>query len=92
MRPVQIRKESYKIAINHCSIRIISRGKGRSAVASAAYRAAEIIKSEYNGAVHDIDDGNPHAHIMLTLRPFNEENTFSIGELSKLLVYLDLCT
>ena len=144
------------------SIKIISRGKGRSAVAAAAYRAAEIINSEYNGVthdytrkggvvhteillpeyapreytdravlwnavemsernnnaqlareieislpveltreqnialareyaqrqfanngmcadvcIHDKGDGNPHAHIMLTMRPFNEDGTWA---------------
>jgi len=144
------------------SIKIISRAKGHSAVAKAAYRAGEIIKSEYNSVthdytrkggvvhteillpehapveyadrsilwnavemsernsnaqlareieislpveltreqnidlareyaqrqfvdkgmcadvcVHDKDDGNPHAHIVLTLRPFNEDGTWA---------------
>jgi hypothetical protein len=144
------------------SIKIFSRGKGTSAVAKAAYRAAELIKSEYSGEVHDYtrkggvvntgillpdnapteyanrailwnavemsernknaqlarevvislpveltleqnialardfakrtfvdkgmcadvcvhdkNDGNPHAHIMLTLRPFNEDGTWA---------------
>ena len=27
--------------------------------------------------VHDRDDGNPHAHIMLTMRPFNEDGTWA---------------
>ena len=155
-------KGVYIIAIYHCSIKIISRGKGRSAVAAAAYRAAEIIQSEYNGVthdytrkrgvvhteillpeyapeeysnravlwnavemsernsnaqlareieislpaeltqeqnialareyvqrnfvnkgmcadvcIHDKNDGNPHAHIMLTMRPFNEDGTWA---------------
>ena len=26
-------------------------------------------------AIHDKNDGNPHAHIMLTMRPFNEDKT-----------------
>ena len=29
------------MAIYHCSIKIISRGKGKSAVAAAAYRSGE---------------------------------------------------
>ena len=37
----------------HMSIKIFSRGKGASAVQKAAYRAAVIIKSEYDGEVHD---------------------------------------
>jgi len=145
----------------HLSIKIISRGAGRSAVAAAAYRAGENIVSEYDGRVndytrkggithkeiilpenapaeyqdravlwnavekiekaknsqlareieialpvelnhtqnlnlvreyvkknfvehgmcadiafHDNKDGNPHAHIMLTMRPFNEDKSW----------------
>jgi len=37
----------------HMSIKIFSRGKGASAVQKAAYRAAETIKSEYDGETHD---------------------------------------
>ena len=143
------------------SIKIISRDKGKSAVAAAAYRAGEKITNEYDGiphdytrkggvvhteillsdnapaeysdrnllwnavekiekaknsqlareielalpveltllqnkslvreyvkkhftqqgmcadiAIHDKNDGNPHAHIMLTMRPFTEEKTW----------------
>ena len=149
------------MAIYHCSIKIISRGKGKSAIAAAAYRAGEKITSEYDGrisdytrkggivhteiilpdnapteyqnraalwnavekiekaknsqlareiqlalpvelsemqninlvreyvrenftdkgmcadiAIHDNKGGNPHAHIMLTMRPFNEDKTW----------------
>jgi len=32
---------------------IISRGKGHSVVAAAAYRAAETIKNDYDGVMHD---------------------------------------
>ncbi len=41
------------MAIYHLSIKIISRGKGKSAVAAAAYRAGEVIKSECDGIVND---------------------------------------
>ena len=34
------------MAIYHCSIKIISRGKGQSAIAAAAYRAGEKITSK----------------------------------------------
>ena len=152
-----------RIAIYHCSISIISRGKGKSAVAAAAYRAGEKIHNEYNGitsdytnkggivhteillpdhapaefgerakfwnavekiernknsqlareitlalpveltaaqniflvheyvkqhfvdkgmcadiAVHDKEDGNPHAHIMLTMRPIEQDGTWGM--------------
>ena len=155
------RKGGIFIAIYHCSIKIISRGKGKSAVAAAAYRSGEKLKSEYDGqshdytkkagvayteillpenappefsdrsslwnsvekieksknsqlareieiaipneltrqqqislvreyvkdnfvdngmcadiAIHDKEDGNPHAHIMLTVRPLNGDGTW----------------
>ncbi|MDR3348662.1 MAG: MobA/MobL family protein [Acidaminococcales bacterium] len=41
------------MAIYHCSIRIVSRGKGNSAVASAAYRSGTRITNEYDGETHD---------------------------------------
>jgi len=149
------------MAIYHMSIKIVSRGKGKSAVAAAAYRSGEKITNEYDGeihdytkkggvihteillpdnappeykdravlwnavekiekaknaqlareielalpveltkeqnlflvreyvkkhfvaagmcadiAIHDTNGGNPHAHIMLTMRPFNEDKTW----------------
>jgi len=55
------------IAIYHCSIKIISRGKGRSAVAAAAYRAAEKITNQYDGEIHDYTKkgGVVHTEILL---------------------------
>ncbi len=41
------------MAIYHFSVGIISRGKGRSATAAAAYRAAEKIKDLRTGEIHD---------------------------------------
>jgi len=41
------------MAIYHCSIKIISRGKGKSAVAAAAYRSGETLTNEYDGITHD---------------------------------------
>ena len=41
------------IAIYHCSIKIISRGKGKSAVAAAAYRSGEKLINNYDGITHD---------------------------------------
>ncbi len=41
------------VAIYHCSIKIISRGKGKSAVASAAYRSGESLTNDYDGVTHD---------------------------------------
>lgn len=48
-----IQKENLQLAIFHLSIKIISRGNGKSAVASAAYRSGSKIKSDYDGTVHD---------------------------------------
>ena len=47
------RKEVLTIAIYHCSIKIISRGKGKSAVAAAAYRSGEKLTNDYDGTTHD---------------------------------------
>ena len=55
------------MAIYHLSIKIISRGKGKSAVAASAYRSGEKIKNEYNGIVHDFTrkGGIAHTEILL---------------------------
>jgi ATP-dependent exoDNAse (exonuclease V) alpha subunit len=55
------------MAIYHCSIKIISRGKGKSAVAAAAYRAGETITNEYDGIIHDYTrkGGVVHTEILL---------------------------
>lgn len=50
----QQRKEVIKMADSfHFSVNIISRGKGKSAVASAAYISGEKIKNEWDGVTHD---------------------------------------
>ena len=55
------------MAIYHCSIKIISRGKGKSAVAAAAYRSGEKITNEYDGLTHDYTrkGGVVHTEILL---------------------------
>lgn len=55
------------MAIYHCSIKIISRGRGKSAVAAAAYRAGVTIKNEYDGLTHDYSrkHGVVHTEILL---------------------------
>jgi len=55
------------LAIYHCSIKIISRGRGKSAVAAAAYRAGEKINNDYDGQTHDYTrkGGIAHSEIML---------------------------
>lgn len=54
-------------AIYHCSIKIISRGKGKSAVAAAAYRSGEKLTNEYDGMLHDFTKkgGVVHTEILL---------------------------
>lgn len=47
------KKEILTIAIYHCSIKIISRGKGKSAVAAVAYRSGEKLTNDYDGTTHD---------------------------------------
>ena len=41
------------MSIYHCSIKIISRSGGRTAVASAAYRAGEKLRNKETGLIHD---------------------------------------
>lgn len=41
------------MAIFHLYVKMISRGKGKSAVAAAAYRSGEKITSDYDGITHD---------------------------------------
>lgn len=41
------------MAIYHLNAQVISRGKGRSVVAAAAYRSGERLKDNYQGLVHD---------------------------------------
>ncbi|MEF2603096.1 MAG: MobQ family relaxase [Christensenellales bacterium] len=51
----------------HCSIKIISRGNGKSAVAAAAYRSGEKITNEWDGMIHDYTRkrGIVHSEILL---------------------------
>lgn len=60
-------KGARRMAIYHCSIKIISRGKGKSAVAAAAYRAGEKITNEFDGETHDYTrkGGVVHTEILL---------------------------
>jgi len=55
------------MAIYHLSIKIVSRGKGKSAVAAAAYRAGQKITNEYDGIEHDYTrkGGVVHTEILL---------------------------
>lgn len=55
------------MSIYHCSIKIISRAGGRSAVASAAYRSGEKLYNDETGIVHDFTrkGGVEYTEIML---------------------------
>ena len=61
------KKEVLTIAIYHCSIKIISRSKGKSAVAAAAYRSGEKLTNDYDGTTHDFTrkGGVVHTEILL---------------------------
>jgi ATP-dependent exoDNAse (exonuclease V) alpha subunit len=78
------------MAIYHLSIRIISRGKGKSAVATAAYRAGEKITNEYDGIIHDYTrkSGVVHTEILLPSHAppeFSDRATFwnSVEQIEK---------
>ena len=67
------------MAIYHLCIKIISRGKGKSAVAASAYRSGEKIKNEYDGIVHDFTRKGGIAHTEILL-PQNAPQDFSDRE------------
>ena len=73
---IRKREEVLAIAIYHLSIKIISRGKGKSAVAAASYRSGEKIKNEYDGIVHDFTRKGGIAHTEILL-PQNAPQEFS---------------
>ena len=64
------------MAIYHLCIKIISRGKGKSAVAALAYRSGEKIKNEYDGIVHDFTRKGGIAYTEILL-PQNAPQEFS---------------
>ncbi|HEW9445753.1 TPA: MobA/MobL family protein [Streptococcus pneumoniae] len=64
------------MAIYHLYIKIISRGKGKSAVVASAYRSGEKIKNEYDGIVHDFTRKGGIAHTEILL-PQNAPEEFS---------------
>ena len=57
------------MAIYHCSIKIISRGKGKSAVAAAAYRSGETLTNNYDGVTHDFTRKGGIVHTEILLPP-----------------------
>lgn len=63
------RKEVDSVAIYHCSIKIISRGKGKSAVAASAYRSGETLTNDYDGVTHDFTRKRGIVHTEILLPP-----------------------
>jgi len=63
----KIKREEWKIAIYHFSVKIVSRSSGASCVAKAAYIAGEKIKNERDGITHDYRHKHEvvHKEIML---------------------------
>ena len=57
------------MAIYHCSIKIISRAKGKSAVAAAAYRSGETLTNHYDGVIHDFTRKGGIVHTEILLPP-----------------------
>jgi len=53
----------------HCNISIVSRGKGKSAVAAAAYRSGEKITNEWDGMTHDYTRKRGVVHTEILLPP-----------------------
>ena len=64
------------IAIYHCNISIVSRGKGKSAVAAAAYRSGEKLTNEWDGMTHDYTRKGGVVHTEILLPP-NAPPSFS---------------
>ena len=61
--------EVIPIAIYHCNISIVSRGKGKSAVAAAAYRSGEKLTNEWDGVTHDYTRKGGVVHTEILLPP-----------------------
>ena len=57
------------IAIYHWNIGIVSRGKGKSAVAAAAYRSGEKLTNEWDGMTHDYTHKSEIVHTEIMLPP-----------------------
>jgi len=61
-KPKSAKMGGMRIAIYSLNINIKSRGKGQSAIASAAYIAGKRFKNEYDGITHDRTDRNDVVH------------------------------
>ena len=69
-------REVIPIAIYHCNISIVSRGKGKSAVAAAAYRSGEKLTNEWDEMTHDYTRKGGVVHTEILLPP-NAPPSFS---------------
>ena len=65
------------VAIYHCSIKIISRGKGRSAVACAAYRSGTKLTDLATGKIFDYSN-KPGVVFSEVLLPENAPAAFAV--------------
>ena len=62
-------REVIPIAIYHWNIGIVSRGKGKSAVAAAAYRSGEKLTNAWDGMTHDYTRKGGVVHTEILLPP-----------------------
>lgn len=92
MRPNYLPPERRRatIAIYHCTIKIIKRSEGRSAVAAAAYRSGQKLTNEWDGMTHDYTHkgGVVHSEILLPAHAppaFQDRSTLwnSVEEIEK---------
>lgn len=89
-RNYSTRREALFIAIYHCTIKIIKRSEGRSAVAAAAYRSGQKLTNEWDGQTHDYTrkGGIVHSEILLPAHApptFQDRSTLwnSVEEIEK---------
>ena len=79
-------REMIPIAIYHYNIGIVSREKGKSAVAAAAYRSGEKTTNEWDGMTHDYTRKHGVVHTEILLPPhappsFSDRATLSAKRL-----------
>jgi Ti-type conjugative transfer relaxase TraA len=62
-----VREKTAEVAIYHLTAKVVSRAKGQSVVAAAAYRASEALHDERYGLTHDYTrkEGVEHSEILL---------------------------
>jgi ATP-dependent exoDNAse (exonuclease V) alpha subunit len=65
------------MAIFHLTIKIITRGAGKSAVAAAAYRSGETLRNEYDSVTHDYTHKSGIFHNEILLPPNAPQEYFN---------------